>query len=88
MLYGDTNEMYERALRSHERHGNIWGYPMHTLRQGISVGPGAFPSLYHMSARSDHSFEDCPRRHFFKVGIEPCHVKLQYIKALCHQQLA
>jgi hypothetical protein len=38
MLYGETNHMYERALKSHERHGKRWGYPMHVLRQDISVG--------------------------------------------------
>ncbi|CAG7917337.1 unnamed protein product [Penicillium olsonii] len=38
MLYGDTNEMYERALFTHERHAKIWGHPMHTLRQDISAG--------------------------------------------------
>lgn len=38
MLYGKTNHMYERALQSHERHGKRWGYPMHVLRQDISVG--------------------------------------------------
>lgn len=38
MLYGETNHMYERALASHERHGKRWGYPMHILRQDISVG--------------------------------------------------
>lgn len=38
MLYGETNHMYERALQSHERHGKLWGYPMHILRQDISVG--------------------------------------------------
>lgn len=38
MLYGEPNHMYERALQSHERHGKIWGYPMHVLRQDISVG--------------------------------------------------
>lgn len=30
--------MYERALRSHERHGERWGYPMHVLRQDITAG--------------------------------------------------
>ncbi|CAG8366382.1 unnamed protein product [Penicillium salamii] len=38
MLYGGTNDMYERALRSHERHGERWGYPMHVLRQDITAG--------------------------------------------------
>jgi hypothetical protein len=38
MLYGETNHMYERALQSHERHGKRWGYPMHILREDISVG--------------------------------------------------
>jgi hypothetical protein len=38
MLYGETNHMYERALQSHERHGKRWGYPMHILRQDISIG--------------------------------------------------
>lgn len=38
MLYGETNHMYERALQSHERHGKQWGYPMHILRQDISIG--------------------------------------------------
>lgn len=38
MLYGETNHIYERALQSHERHGERWGYPMHVLRQDIAVG--------------------------------------------------
>jgi hypothetical protein len=38
MLYGETNHMYERALQSHARHGKRWGYPMHVLREDISVG--------------------------------------------------
>ena len=38
MLYGEANHMYERALQSHERHGKRWGYPMHILREDISVG--------------------------------------------------
>lgn len=38
MLYGQYNNLYERALRSHARHAQRWGYPMHVLRHDISVG--------------------------------------------------
>ncbi|KAF9894786.1 hypothetical protein FE257_004407 [Aspergillus nanangensis] len=38
MLYGKRNSLYERALRSHQRHATRWGYPMHVLREDISVG--------------------------------------------------
>ncbi|GFF79155.1 hypothetical protein IFM61606_01163 [Aspergillus udagawae] len=38
MLYGKPNRLYERALQSHSRHARRWGYPMHILRQDISVG--------------------------------------------------
>lgn len=38
MLYGKRNLLYERALRSHQRHANRWGYPMYVLREDISVG--------------------------------------------------
>lgn len=33
MLYGERNEVYERALQSHVRHGDIHGYPVRVLRQ-------------------------------------------------------
>lgn len=38
MLYGKKNSLYERAIRSHQRHASRWGYPMHVLREDISVG--------------------------------------------------
>ena len=38
MLYGKPNPLYERAIDSHSRHARRWGYPMHILRQDISVG--------------------------------------------------
>lgn len=38
MLYGNPNPLYERALQSHERHAQRWGYPMHVLQQDISAG--------------------------------------------------
>lgn len=38
MLYGKPNAMYERAIKSHERHSQKWGLGMHVLRQDISVG--------------------------------------------------
>ncbi|EAW14977.1 uncharacterized protein ACLA_003900 [Aspergillus clavatus NRRL 1] len=38
MLYGRPNRLYERALQSHTRHAQRWGYPMHILREDISVG--------------------------------------------------
>lgn len=38
MLYGNPNPLYERALRSHERHAQRWGYPMHVLEEDISEG--------------------------------------------------
>jgi ABC-type dipeptide/oligopeptide/nickel transport system permease component len=38
MLYGNPNPLYERALQSHERHAQRWGYPMYVLEQDISEG--------------------------------------------------
>ncbi|KAL4872536.1 hypothetical protein BDV12DRAFT_193254 [Aspergillus spectabilis] len=38
MLYGDRNSLYERALQSHRRHAERWGYGMDVLQHGISVG--------------------------------------------------
>ncbi|KAI9882418.1 MAG: stress-responsive transcription factor hsf1 [Watsoniomyces obsoletus] len=38
MLYGAPNEYYEGAIRSHERHAEQYGYPMHVLRHDISQG--------------------------------------------------
>jgi hypothetical protein len=38
MLYGHPNPLYDRALQSHDRHAQRWGYPMHVLQQDISAG--------------------------------------------------
>ncbi|KAF2461885.1 hypothetical protein BDY21DRAFT_375811 [Lineolata rhizophorae] len=38
MLYGQTNSLYERALRTHARHNELHGYAMHVLREEISRG--------------------------------------------------
>ena len=38
MLYGNPNPLYERALQSHERHAQRWGYPMYVLEEDISEG--------------------------------------------------
>lgn len=38
MLYGKHNHLYERALRSHQRHAERWGYRSHILRQDITAG--------------------------------------------------
>lgn len=37
MLYGD-NRLYERALESHIRHGERWGYPTYIKRQNEYCG--------------------------------------------------
>lgn len=37
MLYGD-NKLYERALDSHTRHGEKWGYPTYIKRQNEYCG--------------------------------------------------
>ena len=37
MLYGD-NKLYERALESHIRHGEQWGYPTYIKRQNEYCG--------------------------------------------------
>jgi hypothetical protein len=37
MLYGD-NKLYERALESHIRHGERWGYPTYIKRQNEYCG--------------------------------------------------
>lgn len=33
MLYGNPTQVYERALRGHQRHNEIHGYPMFVLRE-------------------------------------------------------
>lgn len=38
MLYGARNDLYERAIQSHERHARHHGYPMYVLRRDISQG--------------------------------------------------
>ncbi|KAK3065485.1 hypothetical protein LTS18_006196 [Coniosporium uncinatum] len=38
MLFGETNELFERALESHRLHNEIYGYPMVVLRESVSVG--------------------------------------------------
>lgn len=35
IITGGTNPTYERALKSHQRHNRLHGYPLHVLRQGI-----------------------------------------------------
>lgn len=35
MLYGEPDEIYDRAMRSHERYCKRRGYPMHRLSQNI-----------------------------------------------------
>jgi len=37
MLYGD-NKLYERALESHIKHGERWGYPTYIKRQNEYCG--------------------------------------------------
>jgi hypothetical protein len=37
MLYGN-NSLYERALESHTRHGERWGYPTYIKRQNEYCG--------------------------------------------------
>ncbi|KAL4931663.1 cytochrome P450 [Aspergillus undulatus] len=38
MLYGAKNSLYERALQSHRRHAERWGYGMDVLQEDIAVG--------------------------------------------------
>ncbi|KAI9799153.1 MAG: hypothetical protein M1833_004193 [Piccolia ochrophora] len=38
MLYGAYNDLYERAVRTHELHGKRHGYEVHVLRNQISQG--------------------------------------------------
>lgn len=49
MLYGNRNTLYERALQSHRRHAERWGYGMDVLQNDIAVGywnkPGYLLSL-------------------------------------------
>jgi hypothetical protein len=44
MLYGSPNPLYERALKSHERHAQRWGYPMMVLQRDIMGGYWNKPS--------------------------------------------
>lgn len=38
MLYGPTNDLYERAIRTHEIHARQRGYPSYVLRNEITGG--------------------------------------------------
>ncbi|KAI9375783.1 cytochrome P450 [Aspergillus egyptiacus] len=38
MHYGERNPLYERALQSHRRHAQRWGYGMRVLRRPIADG--------------------------------------------------
>lgn len=38
VVYGTPNQLYERALQSHLRHAQRWGYGMQVLRQEIVGG--------------------------------------------------
>ncbi|RDW70879.1 uncharacterized protein DSM5745_08390 [Aspergillus mulundensis] len=44
MLYGPRNAIYERALQSHARHAERWGYGMEVLRHEIAEGYWNKPS--------------------------------------------
>ncbi|KAL4907584.1 hypothetical protein BDW74DRAFT_176335 [Aspergillus multicolor] len=44
MLYGARNPLYERALQSHRRHAEGWGYGMEVLQNEIAVGYWNKPS--------------------------------------------
>ena len=44
MLYGQTNVLYERALRTHRWHNEKWNYPFHILRHEIAGGYWNKPS--------------------------------------------
>lgn len=44
MLYGNRNTLYERALQSHRRHAERWGYGMDVLQNDIAVGYWNKPS--------------------------------------------
>ncbi|KAL4993741.1 hypothetical protein BDV10DRAFT_198068 [Aspergillus recurvatus] len=44
MLYGPRNALYERALQSHRRHAEKWGYGMEVLQNEITTGYWNKPS--------------------------------------------
>lgn len=44
MLYGKHNVYYERALQTHMKHAQRWGYGMHVLHHDIAVGYWNKPS--------------------------------------------
>ncbi|KAL6229312.1 hypothetical protein BDW75DRAFT_235307 [Aspergillus navahoensis] len=44
MLYGPRNALYERALQSHRRHAQKWGYGMEVLQNEIVTGYWNKPS--------------------------------------------
>ncbi|KAL4984894.1 hypothetical protein BDW68DRAFT_180210 [Aspergillus falconensis] len=44
MLYGPRNAFYERALQSHRRHAQKWGYGMEVLQNEIATGYWNKPS--------------------------------------------
>lgn len=44
MLYGPRNVIYERALQTHRRHAQKWGYGMEVLQNEIAKGYWNKPS--------------------------------------------
>ena len=49
LLQNEYDPLYERAIKSHIRHGEIWGYPTHVLRHSM-LDPGSGYSQYNKLA--------------------------------------
>ena len=42
VLHDDYEPVFERAVKSHIRHGEAWGYPTHVLRHSMLNGNSGF----------------------------------------------
>lgn len=61
MLYGATNEFYERALQSHKNHSARHGNPMDILRNDVASGYWNKPSYILSVLVQELSKDPCER---------------------------
>lgn len=48
-LYDNYTHVFERAVQTHMRHGEMWGYPTHVLRHSLLDGHSQFNKIAYLS---------------------------------------
>ena len=44
-LHDDYDPVFERAIKSHTKHGEVWGYPTHVLRHSMLDGNSQYNKI-------------------------------------------